>query len=93
MGRLLQLNLLVRANSELRQYQDSIPASSSEVHSTDISKEAGNLEGSCGLAQLLHHNTLFFVIYCMTSVYRAVERGWMDDSRMTDRKQFGTKWS
>jgi len=42
MGCTLQLHLLVRVNSELRQYQDSTPASSSEVHSTDISKEAGN---------------------------------------------------
>lgn len=94
MGRILQLNLLVWANSDLRQYQNSIPALSSEVHSTDVSKEAGNPEGYCGLAQPLHHNILFFVIYCMTSVYRAVECGWKDDSRMTNnRKQFGRKQS
>jgi hypothetical protein len=50
----------VLVNSELRQYQDSALASSSEVHSTDISKETSNPEGCCGLAQPLHHNTLFF---------------------------------
>jgi len=45
LGCILQLTLQVRVNSELRQCQDSAPVSSSEVHSTDISKETSNPEG------------------------------------------------
>jgi hypothetical protein len=81
------------SGNRLRQYQDSAPASSSEVHRTDISKKTSNPEGCCGLAQPLRHKILFFVIYRMTSVYRAAKRGWKDDSRVTDRKQFGIKRS